>query len=209
MPSHNASSTTAQDLLLTELHIFEEAAWRNEEIGEKRFNFFVTLVTAVIGGLVVLWASDRGSADFRVMLPTLTWQATLALLIFGLLSYRRMVHRDRVTAEYRQASNHVRRFFRETYKDECPALRDFVLPHEIKNAEKAKESEWKGRLRRISQGGYTPTLGFLNGLLLVPVLTVGAGLTLPYAVCAGGILTVVLCMVGSKPHQNLGPQRSR
>ena len=34
-----------KDLLLKDLELFEGALGRNEEIGEKRFSFFVTLVT--------------------------------------------------------------------------------------------------------------------------------------------------------------------
>jgi hypothetical protein len=201
MSSHNASNNPIPDFLLAELHIWEEASWRNEEIGEKRFNFFVTLVTAVSGGIIVLWASDKAPDIVRVT-PTLTWLATLALLVFGLLTYRRMIHRDIVTAEYRRASNYVRSFIRKTYREECPALREFLLPHE-KDTQSSKHGAWTDRLRRISRGGYTPTLAFLNGLLLVPVLVFGAELTLPWAFSAGAVLAIALCWLGSGPHKNL------
>src|SRR5881394_714629 len=100
-------SAPSREFFLAELEHFEESIWRNEEVGEKRFNFFVTLVTAVAGGLIVLWTSDKIPNDVRWRLPTLTWQACLALLVFGLVSYRRMIHRDRVTAEYQQTTNYI------------------------------------------------------------------------------------------------------
>ena len=48
----------ATDVMLAELATFEAAIWRSEETGEKRFNFYITLVTAVAGGLVALWSAD-------------------------------------------------------------------------------------------------------------------------------------------------------
>ncbi len=51
--SEDASAAT-RELLLSELSIFEEAIWRSEDTGEKRFNFFITLVTAAAAGLVAL-----------------------------------------------------------------------------------------------------------------------------------------------------------
>src|ERR1044071_6029218 len=42
-------SEATKDLLFADLEYFGECEWRNEESGEKRFNFFITLVTAVEG----------------------------------------------------------------------------------------------------------------------------------------------------------------
>lgn len=42
------------EFLLTEHKLIQESFWRNEESGEKRVNFFITLVTAVIAALVAL-----------------------------------------------------------------------------------------------------------------------------------------------------------
>ena len=87
MSGTGKTGTSSRELLLADLEHFEESIWRNEEIGEKRFNFFLTLVTAVAGGLLALWTGDRVPADFRARLPALTWQSNLALLILGLLTY--------------------------------------------------------------------------------------------------------------------------
>jgi len=42
-----------QDFLLAEYQQYSEAFWRNEEAGERRVTFFITLATAVIAALVV------------------------------------------------------------------------------------------------------------------------------------------------------------
>jgi hypothetical protein len=55
-PSTIKASAVLRDLFLADLERLEESIWRNEEIGEKRFNFFVTFATAVGG---VLWFSGH------------------------------------------------------------------------------------------------------------------------------------------------------
>jgi len=37
-----------EKLLLAEYQHFSESFWKNEEIGEKRVNFFITLSTAIV-----------------------------------------------------------------------------------------------------------------------------------------------------------------
>ena len=53
------------ELLLHDLDHFGESLWRNEETGEKRFDFFLTLVTAVAGGLVTLATAEQTQEDFE------------------------------------------------------------------------------------------------------------------------------------------------
>jgi hypothetical protein len=63
-PAEPPGNEAAKALLLADLEYFAECEWRNEEIGEKRFNFFMTLVTAIEGGLGAL-ASHRSSIQTR------------------------------------------------------------------------------------------------------------------------------------------------
>ncbi len=118
-----------KDLLIADLQHFGESRWRNEEVGEKRFEFFVTLVTAVSAGLVALASTD--GKIFQILnttLPELAGQASLALLIFGLLTYFRMLHRDWVTTEFNDTTDRIRNLYIELYKDACPALENYVVP---------------------------------------------------------------------------------
>lgn len=200
MSERNAPS---REFFLAELEHFEESIWRNEEVGEKRFNFFMTLVTAVAGGLIVLWTSDKVSDDIGDRLPTLTWQACLALLLFGLVSYRRMIHRDRVTAEYKQTTNYIRDKYREAFRDECEELKDYELPLERQNRTRKDEPKWVKRARRIGQAGYTPTLAVLNGVLLVAVLASATRLQNAWSVSLGLLLAVVLCFIGSRSYKEI------
>ncbi len=191
-------SAALRDLYLADLERLEESIWRNEEIGEKRFNFFTTLATAVVGGLVALWTSDRSaSATSRAALSKSTDVALFALLVFGLVSYRRMIHRDSVTEEYKRETKKIRRRYRDLFQADCPEIKDYWLEYE----DKTDESNLKHRWRRIKQMGYTQTLAVINGILLATVL-MWAGVVTELALLSGVALGTVLCFHGAKPHKS-------
>jgi hypothetical protein len=90
-------------------------SWKNQSgetkrLAKNRFNFFVKFATAVGGGLVVLWTSHRSTTDtFRAALTKATSVALVTLLVFGLVSYRRMMHCGSVTEEYKREIRMIRR----------------------------------------------------------------------------------------------------
>jgi hypothetical protein len=180
-----------RELLIKDLELFEASIWRNEETGEKRFNFFITLVTTVIGGLAVLWASKELKAD-HATLKQITWQASLALMVFGLLSFRRMMHRDRVTAEYKKTTRYIRNMYRDSFAGTHPLFNQYQVPRE-----RPKESALRARLRRIFQGGYTPSLALMNGFLLTVALIAADEISEAASVGWGVALAVLLCVLGS------------
>jgi hypothetical protein len=95
------------DFLIADLEHFGESLWRNEELGERRLSFFLTLATAIISGLVALHTSE----DIFIAkenLDDLTRGALMGLLVFGVTTYLRMLHRNRVTDEYHRTLKHIR-----------------------------------------------------------------------------------------------------
>jgi len=192
------TSTALRDLYLADLERLEDSIWRNEEIGEKRFNFFATFATAVVGGLVALWTSDRSaSATSRAALSKATDGALFALLVFGLVSYRRMIHRDSVTEEYKRETRMIRRRYRELVQADSSEIKDYRLESE----DKAEESDLKHRWRRIKQMGYTQTLAVINGILLATVL-LWTGVIMQLALLSGAALGAGLCFHGANPHKS-------
>ena len=83
--SRKELSDVTKEFLLHEYGYFSESFWRNEEAGEKRVNFFVTLVTAVLAALVALATRTKGDkgtlVDHQVLGITLA--ACLSLLAVG------------------------------------------------------------------------------------------------------------------------------
>jgi len=58
------------------------------------------------------------------LVPKSTCVALFALLVFGLVSYRRMMDRDRVTEEFKRETRAIRRRYRELFEAECPTMMD-------------------------------------------------------------------------------------
>lgn len=104
----NKKEPPSADLLLAELKIFAESFWRNEETGEKRVNFFITLVTAVIAALVTLATSNLK----KNVVHLITLFALFGVLCFGVIVLLRMIQRNKVTDEYKKAMDMIRSHFR-------------------------------------------------------------------------------------------------
>lgn len=195
-------------VLLAELAVFEEAIWRSEDTGEKRFNFFVTLLTAAAAGIVALWSADSLSDAVESRLGEISAYVCGALLVFGMLTLMRMKQRDRVTAQYKRSTWYIRNLYRAA----IPELRFFRLPRPMKPTDALAEgfdAEWRGntetRWKKFKKGGYTISIAFINGILLTTTMMFactwnGYLVTIPLA--AGLIFGGILCWYGSEPFPN-------
>lgn len=148
-------------LLRADLEHFGESLWRNDEIGERRFNFFLTLATSVIGGLAALYGARDTKFD-AVTLLYITRAALLGLVIFGLLTYLRLLQRDRVTDELHATLRYIRNRLADLKPDGSdpadvePAVLHYAVPLRIPK---------KHRLRWL-KGGLAQMAGVMTGGLL-------------------------------------------
>jgi len=154
-------SEATKDLLFADLEYFGECEWRNEEVGEKRFNFFITLVTAIEGGLGAL--ASQKITDANQMATIVAW-ANVGLLLFGMMTYLRMRHRDAVTDEYRETRKHIQETYRKIFNDADRLLVGYHVPVGL------AELKWKEPWKRLSQGGYMYTTAVVNGVVLAVAL---------------------------------------
>jgi hypothetical protein len=92
--------------LVADLQHFGQSLLENERMGEERFRFFSTLITAVSAGLVALYTADAGMKDEPKEL--IVTGALIGLVLFGLLTYLRMLQRDRASEGYRNDLKHIR-----------------------------------------------------------------------------------------------------
>lgn len=136
------------DFLLAEYRYLGDCFWRNEEIGERRVNFFITLVTAAIAALVALATSKEGNLR-KDDVYFITVFALLALLSFGIVTLLRMIHRNTVTDGYKRAMEMIRSHFRNL--DE--RLQDYQ-PFE------------KGKPRKLGTGGLVDMVALVNSVIL-------------------------------------------
>jgi putative (di)nucleoside polyphosphate hydrolase len=169
-----------KDLLIADLEHFGESLWKNEEIGEKRLSFFITVTTAVGGGLAALHARPGEAAQ---ELFQATARAGLgALLILGLLGFLRMLHRNRVTDQYKDTLGSIRR----VYADHCAGLAEYAVPTSARLG------------RRWLRGGYAETFAVMSGMLLVALLVLGWEASSRASGAAGLVLATGLVALSSR-----------
>lgn len=144
-----------EEFLLKEYEHFADSFWRTEELGEKRVNFFISLVTAVVAGLVAL-AREQGRFSARET-EWLCVGAGGALLLIGLFTFMRMVRRNEVTDQYKRAMGLIRAHFTHGSGFEG------YVPFE---PEKVK--------RRLGTGGLAQTVALLNSLIVAATIAVGS-----------------------------------
>lgn len=114
-------NSDSKEIMITQYKAFSDSFWRNEELGERRVNFLITLVTAVIAALVGL--REVQNLPTEEFLP-LTILAVIALLLLSVVTWRRMLKRNRVTDEYKRAMGIVSNWF-EKKNTQLKAYRPF------------------------------------------------------------------------------------
>jgi putative (di)nucleoside polyphosphate hydrolase len=140
-----------ETLLLAEYQQYSEAFWRNEEAGERRVTFFITLTTAIIAAIVALRTSTLQIPALEMRHITLT--ALSGTAIFGLATFLRMLQRDRVTDEYKA----ILRYLREQLRRRATNLDEYDLPY-------GSRRHW------LLRGGLAVTVALMNSFVLA-VLT--------------------------------------
>jgi putative (di)nucleoside polyphosphate hydrolase len=143
-----------EDLLLVDYHRFIEAFWKNEEIGEKRVNFFITLVTAVLAGIVALLTKkgDPGGIPSDIA-DMIILGALSGIWIMGLATFLRIIQRNDVTDEYKNILNYIHR----NLKERGIALSEYELPFAPK---KTRTRKW------LLQSGLAEMVAAMNSFLL-------------------------------------------
>jgi hypothetical protein len=98
-----------EKLLLAEYKHFSELLWKNEEAGERRVNFFIILATAFVTAMVALWKSNAANNSINAEAALfITIVALVGLLLFGIVTFMRMLQRDDVTDEYKGIIDYLR-----------------------------------------------------------------------------------------------------
>jgi hypothetical protein len=198
-----AAENSGEDLdnlttfLVADLKYFGQAHLENERTGEGRFRFFSTLITAVGAGLVALYTA-KDAINEEPAEPIVTG-ALLGLVLFGLLTYVRMLHRDRVSEGYKQDLDHIR----------CQLRTKLSLL----NYEEKPHRPTTMRELEILKAGYAQTVGvmfsFLAAVLLFyclhQLMSVGAWISLgPVAVVFAclAIITIVMAYFNKEVAKN-------
>ena len=145
-----------EKLLLAEYQSFTEAFWKSEGIGEKRVDFFITLTTAIIAGIVAL-VTHSGTELSDTSVRQIATGALVATLLFGLITFLRILHRNRVTDEYKGILDYLREQLRSKSTD----LTEYKLPFRSH--------------KRLLKGGLAETVALMNSIILGAILALWVG----------------------------------
>jgi hypothetical protein len=144
------------EFLLAEYEHMCESLLRNEELGEKRAAFFVTLVGASGGILGFLFRENSPFLSYDQIFLAAAVVAAI-LLCLGFMTVRRLIERDIVTDKIKFTLRTLRRLF--LTKTEAEAVPNaFFAPY-------AELESRSMKLLSIEKGGWLRTVAFVNAIL--------------------------------------------
>ena len=176
--SSNDLRRNTDDFLLAEYKNLADSFWRNEETGERRLNFFITLVTAVIAALVAL-ATKQNDALTPASVKLIAVYALLALLAFGLVTLLRLLKRNRTTDEYKRAMAQIR----DQFRDADERLADYQ-PFEKKQ-------------RTLFVGGLVEIVAVINSLIVAALVAL---VSFPSSTVVSGLSALAGFVVSAIAH---------
>jgi len=106
----------AKELLLEDFRYLADSFWKNEQMGETRVNWFITIVTSVVGGLVAFVGAKEGHHDDSLRL--IVGASLFAVVVLGILTMFRMVTRNKATDAYKRAMDSIRQSFKDNFDDD-------------------------------------------------------------------------------------------
>ena len=149
----------AKELLLADLKYFGDSFWKNEEIGEKRVTFFISLATVVLGFLGAMPKTDSSPSDIVNIF------ALVVLLTIGIVTLFRIIKRNAVTDEIKSKMDSIRDIFKKHFdKGRC-----LVNYHPFGKTQDNSRQGGRG-LRKF--GGLAHTVAALNSLIATALVGV-------------------------------------
>ncbi len=148
----------AKEFLLADFNYFGESIRKNEETGETRVKFYITLVTAVLAALGALASAERGFIEDEYMV-LICGYALLGLLGFGVITLFRILKRNDVTDEYQKCMDLIRDRFKDHF-DDLSVLKDYNPFPEAA----------AGEPKRRKFGGLAYTVAAMNSLVIAGLI---------------------------------------
>ena len=155
-------------LLLAEYKHFTTSFWNNEEVGEKRVQFFITLTTAIIAGIVALVTKNENTdLDVRPLASV----ALSGIFLFGLVTFFRILQRNRVTDEYKGIIDYLR----EELRRRSTSLSEYELPFRSKQVP-------------LFRGGLAETVAVVNSFIVAVIVALWFGKAWGWLVVPGSFI---------------------
>lgn len=144
------------EYLLHEFDHLAESLLQNEESGEKRVQFFIAVLTAVLAVLGLIFKGEQESFSIAAPGVRLTIAVCLVVLfVFGLSTLVRLVERNKASDRYKFALRAIRRRF---------VSAELALAHPTAFFD--PYTKMKQRSALPVKGGWLDVIVLLNGLIV-------------------------------------------
>jgi 8-oxo-dGTP pyrophosphatase MutT (NUDIX family) len=173
--------SSAKEFLLADYKYLCDSFWKNEETGETRVRFFITLVTAVLAAVGALLANAIQKNEFDLVIPICLF-SLFALFLLGLVTLLRLLKRNKVTDGYKKDMDEIRQRFKE-YFDEYGILSGY----DPFGGVEARDIQ----VRKI--GGLAHTVSVINSLVIAAVAGIASSGSSPVISSIIVIVTFVAC----------------
>lgn len=144
-----------RELLLAEYEHTADSLLRNEEDGERRVTFFMTLVGAAGTALGVVLGTNAQLGPGTI--HPLVVCTLLVVFAVGHLTFARVVNRNLASDRYKRALNRIRRYFLDGPNDP----RVSFLAYDPFNRQSRARTSW----RSIGRGGWLETVAFVQSIV--------------------------------------------
>lgn len=162
------TASETKELLLEDYRYLSESFWKNEQTGETRVNFFIGIVTAVLGALGVTIISEK--ITLAVSVQRLVIAISLfALLLLGLITMLRLLTRNRTTDGYKHGLDAIRQIFKDHF-DRGGVLIDYYptgrFVNKTENNGNRNDAEKKPANNQTEKGCWARLLGYVTNLVM-------------------------------------------
>ena len=153
----NDDKKAFKELLLAEYEYLTKTFLWSESLGEKRVSFFITLVTAGLTVLLALTSDGTLPIDSQSA-PILFGAGVLVLILFGLITLRRIIERNINTDKVKEQLDTLRQYF---VKQDSKEIK--YLPFDPYSIEKKRKPL---RVFSLGTGGLLQTIALINSIII-------------------------------------------
>jgi len=158
-PAQSLRDKKLHELISAEYKYLTEQFIANEEMGEKRVALFVSL-TAGLGAAAVL-AREKLANGSSVSFPEVFVAVNVAWLLFGYLTFLRIIHRNVTTDKYKRQLRKLREWFVE----EGDAAARVLIPYDPYGPPDKRRKGLTFCGTKGGNGGYAELVGLINSVI--------------------------------------------
>ena len=177
-----------KELLLAEYDYLTKTFLWNERLGEKRVSFFITIVTAGLTALIALTSDGTLPIDSQSA-PILFSAGVLVLLLFGLITLKRIIVRNMKSDKVKKQLDNVRQYFVKPDSEEIK-----YLPFDPYNEKPVREPL---HIFSLGTGGFLQTVALMNSIIIaISIIWLLHWITLSPISLINNIILGVLGIIG-------------